>query len=168
MLKLDGRQLLMLAILSYSDGDLEALRAMLEHPDSVFGLGDGGAHCGAVCDATMTTFLLTHWVRDRERGPRLPLEWVVRKMTRDTAELYGLGDRGTLAVGKKGDANVIDLDGLRLAIPELVHDLPGGARRLIQKAQGYTATVVSGQPTFRDGEHSGALPGRLLRGPRPG
>jgi N-acyl-D-aspartate/D-glutamate deacylase len=166
MLQLDGRQLLMLAILSYSDGDLEALRAMLEHPDSVFGLGDGGAHCGAVCDATMTTFLLTHWARDRKRGPRLPLEWVVRKMTRDTAELYGLGDRGTLAVGKKGDLNVIDLAGLRLAIPELVHDLPGGARRLIQKAHGYAATVVSGQVTFREGEHSGALPGRLLRGPR--
>jgi N-acyl-D-amino-acid deacylase len=166
MLKLDGRQLLMLAILSYSDGDLEALRAMLEHPDSVFGLGDGGAHCGAVCDATMTTFLLTHWARDRRRGPRLPLEWVVRKMTRDTAELYGLADRGTLAPGKKGDANVIDMDRLRLAIPELVHDLPGGARRLVQKAHGYTATVVSGEITFRDGEHTGALPGRLLRGGR--
>jgi N-acyl-D-aspartate/D-glutamate deacylase len=166
MLKLDGRQLLMLAILSYSDGDLEALRAMLEHPDSVFGLGDGGAHCGAVCDATMTTFLLTHWARDRTRGPRLPLEWVVRKMTRDTAELYGLGDRGVLAPGKKGDVNVIDEGRLQLAIPELVHDLPGGARRLIQKARGYTATVVAGQVTFRDGEHSGALPGRLLRGPR--
>jgi N-acyl-D-aspartate/D-glutamate deacylase len=156
----------MLAILSYSDGDLEALRAMLEHPDSVFGLGDGGAHCGAICDATMTTFLLTHWARDRRRGPRLPLEWVVRKMTRDTAELYGLGDRGTLAPGKKGDLNVIDPVRLRLGIPELVHDLPGGARRLIQKAHGYTATVVSGEVTFRDGVHSGALPGRLLRGPR--
>jgi N-acyl-D-aspartate/D-glutamate deacylase len=168
MLKLDGRQLLMLAILSYSDGDLEALRAMLEHPDSVFGLGDGGAHCGAVCDATMTTFLLTHWARDRTRGPRLPLEWVVRKMTRDTAELYGLGDRGVLAPGKRGDVNVIDEGRLCLAIPELVHDLPGGARRLIQKAKGYTATLVSGQVTFRDGEHSGALPGRLVRGPRGG
>jgi N-acyl-D-aspartate/D-glutamate deacylase len=166
MLALDGRQLLMLAILSYSDGDLEALRAMLEHPDSVFGLGDGGAHCGAICDATMTTFLLTHWARDRRRGPRLPLEWVVRKMTRDTAELYGLGDRGTLEPGKKGDLNVIDPARLRLGIPELVHDLPGGARRLVQKAHGYSATVVSGEVTFRDGVHSGALPGRLLRGPR--
>jgi N-acyl-D-aspartate/D-glutamate deacylase len=166
MLKLDGRQLLMLAILSYSDGDLEALREMLEHPDSVFGLGDGGAHCGAVCDATMTTFLLTHWARDRQRGPRLPLEWVVRKMTRDTAELYGLGDRGTLAPGKKADLNVIDLPRLQLAIPELVNDLPGGARRLIQKAHGYAATVVSGEVTFRSGAHSGALPGRLVRGGR--
>jgi N-acyl-D-aspartate/D-glutamate deacylase len=166
MLKLDGRQLLMLAILSYSDGDLEALREMLEHPDSVFGLGDGGAHCGAVCDATMTTFLLTHWARDRRRGPRLPLEWVVRKMTRDTAELYGLGDRGTLAPGKKADLNVIDLSRLQLAIPELVNDLPGGARRLIQKAEGYAATVVSGEVTFRSGDHSGALPGRLVRGSR--
>jgi N-acyl-D-aspartate/D-glutamate deacylase len=166
MLKLDGRQLLMLAILSYSDGDLEALREMLEHPDSVFGLGDGGAHCGAICDATMTTFLLTHWARDRTRGPRLPLEWVVRKMTRDTAELYGLGDRGTLAPGKKADVNVIDLAKLQLAIPELVHDLPGGARRLVQKAEGYAATVVSGEMTFRAGEHTGALPGRLVRGPQ--
>src|SRR4030095_11198066 len=117
-------------------------------------------------DASMTTFLLTHWARDRKRGPRLPLEWVVRKMTRDTAELYGLGDRGTLAPGKKGDVNVIDLDHLRLAIPELVHDLPGGARRLIQKGHGHTATVVSRLITFRDGEHSGTLPGRLVRGPR--
>ncbi|MEN8161950.1 MAG: amidohydrolase family protein, partial [Myxococcota bacterium] len=166
MLKLDGRQLLMLAILSYADGDLEALREMLEHPDSVFGLGDGGAHCGAICDATMTTFLLTHWARDRRRGPRLPLEWVVRKMTRDTAELYGLGDRGTLVPGKKADVNVIDLERLRLAIPELAHDLPGGARRLIQKADGYAATLVSGQVTFRSGDHSGALPGRLIRGPQ--
>jgi N-acyl-D-aspartate/D-glutamate deacylase len=166
MLKLDGRQLLMLAMLSYSEGDLEALREMLEHPDSVFGLGDGGAHCGAICDATMTTFLLTHWARDRQRGPRLPLEWVVRKMTRDTAELYGLGDRGTLLPGKKADLNVIDLERLQLAIPELVNDLPGGARRLIQKADGYAATVVSGEVTFRSGTHSGALPGRLVRGPR--
>ena len=102
MLELDGRQLLMLAILSYSDGDLEALREMLEHPASAFGLGDGGAHCGAICDASMTTFLLTHWARDRSRGPKLPIEWVVRKMTRDTAWLYGLRDRGVVAPGHEG------------------------------------------------------------------
>jgi hypothetical protein len=102
MLELDGRQLLMLAILSYSDGDLEALREMLEHPASAFGLGDGGAHCGAICDASMTTFLLTHWARDRSRGPKLPVEWVVRKMTRDTAWLYGLRDRGVVAPGNEG------------------------------------------------------------------
>jgi N-acyl-D-aspartate/D-glutamate deacylase len=166
MLELDGRQLLMLAILSYHDGDLEALREMLEHPDSAFGLGDGGAHCGAVCDATMTTFLLKHWARDRARGPRLPIEWVVRKMTRDTAQLYGLRDRGVLAPGKKGDANVIDFARLELALPEVAHDLPAGARRLVQRARGYDATIVSGEVTFRAGEHTGALPGRLVRGAR--
>jgi N-acyl-D-aspartate/D-glutamate deacylase len=166
MLELDGRQLSMLAILSYHDGDLEALREMLEHPDSAFGLGDGGAHCGAVCDATMTTFLLKHWARDRVRGPRLPIEWAVRKMTRDTAHLYGLRDRGVLAPGKKGDANVIDFARLELALPEVAHDLPAGARRLIQRARGYDATIVSGELTFRDGEHTGALPGRLVRGAR--
>jgi N-acyl-D-aspartate/D-glutamate deacylase len=166
MLELDGRQLLMLAILSYHDGDLEALREMLEHSDSAFGLGDGGAHCGAVCDATMTTFLLKHWARDRARGPRLPLEWVVRKMTRDTAHLYGLRDRGVLAPGLRADANVIDFAQLELALPEVAHDLPAGARRLIQRARGYAATIVSGEVTFREGEHTGALPGRLVRGAR--
>jgi N-acyl-D-aspartate/D-glutamate deacylase len=143
------------------------MRAMLEHPDSAFGLGDGGAHCGAICDASMTTFLLTHWARDRKRGPKLPVEWVVRKMTRDTAELYGLRDRGVLAPGRKGDLNLIDLDRLETRLPEVAHDLPGGARRLIQRARGYVATVVSGEVTFREGEHTGALPGRLLRGSRP-
>jgi N-acyl-D-amino-acid deacylase len=166
MLELDGRQLLMLAILSYSDGDLEALREMLEHPTSAFGLGDGGAHCGAICDASMTTFLLTHWVRDRSRGPKLPIEWVVRKMTRDTAWLYGLRDRGIVAPGMKADLNVIDWDRLELALPELVHDLPAGARRLVQRARGYEATLVSGIVTMREGEHTGALPGRVIRGPQ--
>jgi N-acyl-D-amino-acid deacylase len=166
MLELDGRQLLMLAILSYSDGDLEALREMLEHPTSAFGLGDGGAHCGAICDASMTTFLLTHWVRDRSRGPKLPIERVVRKMTRDTAWLYGLRDRGVVAPGMKADLNVIDWSRLELALPELVHDLPAGARRLVQRARGYEATLVSGIVTMREGEHTGALPGRLIRGAR--
>src|SRR5688572_22958041 len=166
MLELDGRQLLMLAILSYSEGDLEALREMLEHPASAFGLGDGGAHCGAICDASMTTFLLTHWARDRSRGPKLPVEWVVRKMTRDTAHLYGLRDRGLVAPGMKADLNVIDWDRLQLELPELVHDLPAGARRLVQRARGYEATIVSGVVTMREGEQTGALPGRLGRGPQ--
>jgi len=164
MLELDGRQLLMLGILSYTDGDLEAVREMLEHPDSAFGLGDGGAHCGAICDASMTTFLLTHWARDRRRGPRLPLEWVVRKMTRDTAELYGLRDRGQVTPGRKADLNVIDAARLQLELPELVFDLPAGAKRLIQRARGYEATIVPGTVTFREGESTGALPGRLVRG----
>lgn len=166
MLELDGKALLMVALVGYSEGNLEAIRQMLESPHSAFGLGDGGAHCRAICDASMTTFLLTHWARDRSRGPRLPLEYAVRKMTRDTAELYGLGDRGRIEVGYKADLNVIDFDRLRLELPEMVHDLPGNASRLIQKAHGYTATLVSGQVTFRNGEETGARPGRVLRGPQ--
>jgi N-acyl-D-aspartate/D-glutamate deacylase len=164
LLELDGRQLLMLTLLGYSGYDLEAQRAMLEHPRTAFGLGDGGAHCGAICDASMTTSLLEHWVRKRTRGPRLPLAWAVKKMTLDTAALYGLGDRGVIAPGKKGDVNVIDLARLENQMPVLAHDLPGNARRLVQRARGYTATIVSGEVTFRDGEHTGALPGRLVRG----
>jgi N-acyl-D-aspartate/D-glutamate deacylase len=163
MLELDGRQLLMLTLLGYSYGDLEVQRQLLEHPASAFGLGDGGAHCGAICDASMTTSLLTHWARDRKRGPRLPLEWVVRKMTRETAELYGLRDRGALEPGLRADLNVIDFDRLSLGIPTLAHDLPAGARRLLQRARGYEATILAGQVTFREGEHTGALPGRVLR-----
>ena len=166
MLELDGRQLLMLTLLGYSDYDLEAQREMLLHPRTAFGLGDGGAHCGAICDASMPTSLLAHWARDRTRGAKIPVETVVRKMTRDTAELYGLEDRGVLAPGKKADLNVIDMDRLALSLPELVHDLPAGSRRLIQKAAGYEATIVSGEVTFREGEHTGALPGRLVRGPQ--
>jgi N-acyl-D-aspartate/D-glutamate deacylase len=112
----------------------------------------------------MTTSLLSHWARDRVRGPKLPLEWVVRKMTKETADLYGLEDRGVVSVGRKADLNVIDFDRLGLALPELVADLPAGAKRLVQRAQGYDATIVSGQVTLRDGEHTGALPGRLVRG----
>ena len=164
MLKLDGKALLMVALVGYTDGDLEAVRSMIEHPDSAFGLGDGGAHVGAICDASMTTYLLTHWVRDRQRGPKLPLEFAVKKMTKDTADLYSLGDRGQLKVGYKADLNVIDFDRLRLDLPYLTSDLPGGAKRLIQKAEGYAATIVSGQVTFRDGEETGARPGAVIRG----
>jgi N-acyl-D-aspartate/D-glutamate deacylase len=166
MLEQDGKALLMLTILSYSEGDLEAVRAMLEHPTSAFGLGDAGAHCGAICDASMTTYLLTHWARDRRRGPKLPLPWVVRKMTRETAELYGLRDRGVLAPGKRGDVNVIDFDALALEAPVMVRDLPAGGRRFVQRARGYAATIVGGVATMRGGEPTGALPGRLVRGAR--
>jgi N-acyl-D-aspartate/D-glutamate deacylase len=164
LLEMDGRQLLMLTILGYADGDLEAVRAMLQHPRSAFGLGDGGAHCGAICDASMTTFLLTHWARDRSRGAKLELPWVVRKMTRDTARLFGLEDRGELAVGRKADLNVIDWERLQLGMPEMVSDLPARGRRLIQRARGYEATIVAGEVTFREGEATGALPGRVVRG----
>ncbi len=164
MLELDGRALLMVALVGYTDGDLEAMREMIEYPDSAFGLGDGGAHVGAICDATMTTYLLTHWTRDRTRGPKLPVEFAVKKMTKDTATLYDLNDRGQIAVGYKADLNIIDYDNLRLDLPYLVNDLPGGSKRLIQKAEGYTATIVSGEVTFRNGEETGARPGKVIRG----
>ena len=112
----------------------------------------------------MTTSLLSHWVKNRTRGPKLAIEKAVKKMTADTAALYGLNDRGTLVPGKKGDLNVIDLDRLENTLPEIVNDLPAGAARFVQKARGYEATVVSGEVTFREGEHTGALPGRLVRG----
>ena len=112
----------------------------------------------------MTTSLISLWARDRTRGPKLELPWVVKKMTHDTAQLYGLADRGVLAPGKKADLNVIDFDALDLELPELVHDLPAGAKRLIQRARGYDATIVSGSVTWRHGEHTGALPGKLIRG----
>ena len=165
MLELDGRQLLMVAILGYARFNLDSIRTMLEHPRSAFGLGDGGAHCGAICDASMTTFLLTHWARDRSRGDRLSLPWVVKKMTSDTARLYGLLDRGRVAPGYKADLNVIDFEGLRL--PEMVYDLPSGARRFIQRAEGYDATIVSGAVVQRNGDDTGERPGRLIRGPQP-
>ena len=164
LLELDGKQLLMLTLLNYSDYNLDAVREMLEHPRTAFGLGDGGAHCGAICDASMTTSLLAHWVKGRTRGPKLDIEVAVKKMTADTAALYGLNDRGQLLPGKKGDLNVIDLERLENQMPEIANDLPAGAGRFIQRARGYEATVVSGTVTFREGQHTGALPGRLVRG----
>ena len=160
-----GRQLLNSPVLNYTDGNLDAAGEMLQHPTSAFGLGDGGAHAGQTCDASTTTFLLSHWARDRDHG-RLTVEEAVHKMTQATADLFGLGDRGVLAPGHVGDANVIDHPRLQLRRPELVHDLPGGASRLIQRADGYVTTIKSGVPTFVDGEGTGARPGSLLRGAR--
>ena len=151
-------------ILNYTELNADPIREMLYHPCAVLGLGDGGAHCGLICDASIQTFMLTHWVRDRKRGERVPVEFAVKRMTRDTAELYGLRDRGTLEVGKKADLNVIDLDGLRLLPPEMVFDLPAGGKRFMQRARGYRATVVGGEVTALDDEPTGALPGRLVRG----
>jgi N-acyl-D-aspartate/D-glutamate deacylase len=166
MLAHDGRELLMFALLGYSYGNLDAMREMLLHPDAALGLSDGGAHCGVICDASIPTFMLTHWVRDRARGPQLPLPLVVRKMTRDTAALYGLGDRGVVAPGLRADLNLIDFERLQLRLPELVCDLPGGARRLVQRADGYVATIVAGETTMADGQDTAARPGRLVRGMR--
>jgi N-acyl-D-aspartate/D-glutamate deacylase len=139
---------------------------MLEHPLAVLGLSDGGAHCGVICDASMPTYLLTHWVRDRKRGARFPIEQIVMRQTRTTARLYGLEDRGVLAPGFLADVNVIDLDRLAIAVPEMVYDLPAQGRRLVQRARGYDATVKRGTVTFEHGEATGALPGRLVRGPQ--
>ncbi|HKA30009.1 MAG TPA: amidohydrolase family protein [Candidatus Binatia bacterium] len=164
MLRHEGRELLFYPVLNYADCTAEPIREMILHPRSVLGLGDGGAHCGIVCDASMTTFMLTHWVRDRHRGPRIALETAVRALTRDPAALYGLHDRGVLRTGLKADINLIDLDRLRLRLPEMAFDLPAGARRLLQRAEGYVATVVSGQIVMREGGATGVLPGRLVRG----
>ena len=147
-------------------GDLEKQRRAIEHPQSVFGLSDGGAHCGVLVDASVPTYMLTYFTRDRVRGPRLPLEFVVHKMTQDTARLYGLPDRGVLAPGYRADCNVIDYDALALEPPQMVRDLPAGGKRLIQHARGYVATVCAGEVTFEGGEATGAQPGRLLRGGR--
>jgi len=164
MLRDEGRELLLLPFLNYADGQLDLMYEMLGDDNTVLSLGDGGAHCGLICDASLTTFMLTHWVRDRTRGARISLEHSVHRMTQNTASLYGLLDRGVLAPGYKADINLIDFDALQLRRPEMAFDLPGGARRLLQRADGYKAKIVSGEVVMRDNEPTGALPGRLLRG----
>jgi N-acyl-D-amino-acid deacylase len=166
MLESNGTALLMLPFFNYADGNHDAIHEMISHRAAVSGLSDGGAHCGLICDASYPTYLLTHWARDRSRGPRFSLEYMVRKQTMDTAALLGLGDRGVIAVGKKADVNVIDMDALQLDVPRMAYDLPAGGRRLIQGARGYDATVVAGVVTRRHGVDTGARPGKLLRGVR--
>jgi N-acyl-D-aspartate/D-glutamate deacylase len=139
---------------------------MLGHPATVNGLSDGGAHVGLICDASMPTFLLTHWTRDRVRGGRYDVAHMIRRQTSGTAAIYGLLDRGILRPGYRADINVIAYDKLRLKVPEMRYDLPTGARRMFQEAEGYVATVVAGEPIYRDGKPTGALPGRILRGTR--
>ncbi len=165
MLANDGQELLNSPILNYSDGNLDAAYEMLASPITAFGLGDGGAHAGQTCDASSTTFLLTHWARDRQ-GAQLGVEAAVHKMTGATADLYDLADRGRLRPGLKGDVNIIDFEHLQLRRPELVFDLPANGRRLIQKSDGYLATINAGQITMDRGEATGARPGRLVRGGR--
>ena len=152
---------------NYVDHDFEAILEMLRHPCTLVGLGDGGAHVGTICDGSNVTSMLTHWVRDRTRGERLELPWAVHALTRRNAEAVGMLDRGLVAPGYKADLNVIDLERLRLHPPEMHFDLPAGGKRLLQRVDGYRASVVSGQVTYRDGRPTGALPGRLVRGPQP-
>jgi N-acyl-D-aspartate/D-glutamate deacylase len=161
-----GRGLIYFPLTDYSQRSHDPTYERLNHHGTFLSLSDGGAHCRLICDASTPSYLLTHWVRDRRRGPRLPLEQAVKLQTKDTAEVYGLGDRGTLEVGKKADLNVIDLDALRLEAPRMVYDLPTGAPRLLQPVHGYAYTVVSGQLTWQDGVATGARPGVLLRGRR--
>ncbi|MGH8445130.1 MAG: amidohydrolase family protein, partial [Solimonas sp.] len=159
----DGGDWLYFPLFNYADASFEPLLAMLQHPNSLLSLADGGAHCGLICDASAPTYLLTHWVRDRERGPRLPLAQAVALQTGRTAAAYGLHDRGRLVAGLRADLNVIDFDNLKLDVPSWVHDLPANGRRLMQKARGYDATICAGQVTWRHGEATGALPGRVIR-----
>ena len=163
----DGETLLFWPFENYSNGSLDEVREMLLSEHTVCGLGDGGAHVATICDASYPTTLLTHWARDRSRGPGLPLEFLVRKQTALTAASYGLLDRGILAPGYKADINVVDFDALGVGMPTLVHDLPAGGRRFVQSASGYCHSFVSGIEVACDGEHTGALPGKLLRGARP-
>ena len=166
LLGADGREFLLRPLLNFGRGSYDGLHDMMLDPASVQGLGDGGAHSSIVCDASMTTYMLTHWVRDRTRGARLPLEYAVQRLTRDPAELYGLGDRGMLVPGKRADVNLIDFDRLALRYPERVTDLPAGAGRLVQRSDGYMATLVAGEMVVDAGELTDARPGALVRGSR--
>ena len=161
----DGREFLYFPLFNWIDGSLDAVGRMLRDEHLLPGLADGGAHVGTICDASFPTTLLTHWARDRDDG--LPVEWVVRRQCRDTALAVGLQDRGVLAPGYKADVVVVDFDRLRLRPPVMAFDLPAGGKRLLQQADGYLHTFVNGTETYANGEPTGALPGRLVRGPQP-
>ena len=165
MLQDEGRAMLLLPTLNFARRNQDALFGMLSNDHTVVGLGDGGAHCSLICDASSTTYMLTHWVRDR-RGEKLSLEYAVKKQCGDNAALYGLSDRGTLTVGKRADINVIDFDRLSLGQPYMTNDLPAGGQRFLQRCSGYLATVVNGEITREHDEDTGARPGRLIRGRR--
>jgi N-acyl-D-aspartate/D-glutamate deacylase len=158
-----GKELFYQPLGGYQEFSLDYQKKLLEHPNVLFGLSDGGAHCGVIADAGMPTFILTHWGRDRTRGDKMSLEFIVKSLTSSTAHAYGMFDRGLLTEGMIADINVIDFDRLRLHRPEAVFDLPAGGRRLVQRAEGYEITIKSGEVIFNNGQHSGALPGKLVR-----
>jgi len=164
LLKNDGKTFIWAPFGPYPNHNLDFYKMIIEFESSVAGLSDGGAHCGLICDASMPTWNISHWSKDREKGEKIPLEFVVRKQTKETAETFGLMDRGQIKEGYMADINVIDYDNLCVFKPEMVHDLPTGSRRIIQKAQGYKATIKSGVVTFKDDEATGAMPGSLIRG----
>jgi N-acyl-D-aspartate/D-glutamate deacylase len=162
----DGRSMLYLPVTNYAGGNLDVVAEMLAAPNTLVGLGDGGAHVGIMCDSTATSYTLTHWTRDRARGPLFPVAWAVKRLTSDNAAEMGLHDRGVLKPGLKADLNVLDYDNMRLRRPEVVYDLPAGGKRLVQRTDGFDATIVSGEIVYRHGEATGALPGRLVRAGR--
>lgn len=164
LLEDNGQGMLYLPFLNYAQGSLDPSYAMLSSPATIPGLSDGGAHVGMICDGSFPTSMLTHWTRDRTRGEKFPLEFIIKRQTADTAHWVGLMDRGVLAPGYRADLNIIDYDRLTLHRPEIIRDLPAGGRRLMQRASGYTATIVAGQTIYRDGKPTGAKPGRIVRG----
>ncbi len=166
MLANDGKGFVYFPIFNYSYGNIDHLATQMRSPATVLSLSDGGAHCSVICDGSLPTFMLTHWARDRSRGPRLPLEFIVQRQTRDTARFYGLNDRGVLKEGYKADVNIIDYAKLGLSMPEMIYDLPANGKRLMQTSTGYVATIVSGVPIFEGGVATGGMPGRLVRGVR--
>ncbi len=160
----DGKELFYQPLGGYVGYNLDAQRKLMQHPNVVMGLSDGGAHCGVIADAGMPSFIMTHWGRDRTKGATLPLEFIVRSLTRRTAETYDMMDRGLLKPGLIADINIIDFDKLQLRRPEAIFDLPTGGKHLVQRVEGYEYTIKSGEVTFESGEHTGALPGTLVRG----
>lgn len=166
LMEQDAEAMLYFPLFNYANKNLDHLHTLHSHPRVKMGLSDAGAHCGAVCDGGMPTFMLTHWTRDRKRGPKLELEHVIKRQTKETAEMYGLLDRGVVAAGYKADLNIIDYENLRFETPKMVFDLPAEGRRLVQDASGYIATIVSGQIIVENGKPTGVLPGKLVRGPQ--
>jgi N-acyl-D-aspartate/D-glutamate deacylase len=167
LLERDGREMLYLPVTNYAAGNLDVVREMIAAPNSLIGLGDGGAHVGIMCDATATSYTLTHWTRDRAidrgRGALFPVAWAIKRLSADNAHAIGLTDRGVLKPGLKADLNILDYDNMKLRAPEIVYDLPAGGKRLVQRTDGFNATIVSGAVVYRDGKPTGALPGRLVR-----
>src|SRR2546423_12937952 len=162
----EENQYLYFPVVNYTVGDHEPIREMLNDPACLLGLSDGGAHCTSIVDAGTPSYMLTHWGRDRARGPKLPLELLVKRQTSETANFFGLTDRGRLGPGLRADVNLIDFEGLKLHKPDIVHDMPANGRRFVQRVEGYEATLVAGQPIFERGEATGAMPGKLVRAGR--
>jgi N-acyl-D-aspartate/D-glutamate deacylase len=163
LLEEDGRRKFYFPLYNYTSSDLSVVHEMMSHPAALLGLGDAGAHCGYICDASYPTYLIKHWARDRTRGPKFALERLVEMQTLRNARAIGLNDRGAVKPGMKADLNLIDFARLDLSTPLMVHDLPAGGRRLVQHASGYEATIVSGEVVAEKGKATGALPGRLVR-----